>query len=1099
MRVPAVVTMHIPDVLRRRGRGRWCGLIGEGDASERGRFIERRSFTVDRRARVPFAVIGVLLILTSTAYAAGVAEQGLAGEDRTVERAMDRVDADATTALKTAAREAAHDAAADPVTKPASSVGGANAVRLGDGTVRTDAVRPESAFEDAFRIRLAIAAAEALSSVESDVGSASASATVPDVDGPSELAAARDRVHVESVSNGTATRVTFEAVTTRVVRDGRVVAERTRNRSVVVAVPTLAAHERTERFEERLNRGPVAGPGLGRQITASLYAMTWARGYAQYAGAPVQNVMANRHVELSTNAGVVRTQRDVFGAADPEARGGVARATAETGLADLLEPTDLDEEAWSETVLDAPVPTDDEARGDDETAGAFPDESRSDSKTPVSVDHAADAAAPGLYDSLGSIARGAYRVEADVDASTTRIEHGGRPSPSSPGSDWDHVDRSTDRSVSVVSGRDVPEGTPSGRVRQDERLDFGQAMREVTAERTATATWEREVGNETTNETNRTTTRANVTDRYRVHVSVTGRYAPTGDAAERPVATFGTGRWSDGPDLSNTPAAARDDLGVSTPREVSRVARDSVRDDDVSRSTTVVGERPDGLTEDVARDVDELREEVSGIETDLEMNEAATADADPYGALADEVRERRTDLVDAPRTYDGAADRARVSAREAYLDAVLRELASASDDETAASDAVIERIERALDGPSVGEVVASREAARDTEPYAVGEAGPGGDVTFTPDGSPGYLPRTAVDGADVEAVDGTTTRPLATRNRNYVTVPYGDVSSGIVDRILGTEDTVRLGVAGRALLAADDALAGGNDALADADDPDLRADRDALDRRIERSLRAVDRELVDTLGDRTALSEGERRAVVTAAAATYGSNGERAVAVEDGGYAETVASEATSTGEVSTDEEARLAAYLRVVVYDAAGRDAVRVPARFVEGPTEHVRGELRDRLEDAVEDGAEQVGEEAAERWAPKPARSVGAGLPVAPVPGSWVATMNGWRVEVRGEYPRFALRSDVGPPGNRFEYVRTESDVTVDVGGQSVRLGATEPVRFETGTVVVVAVPPGPPGVGDVDGTRDETSPGWPCPEVSGSGAEETVTGTSGDRACS
>jgi len=97
--------------------------------------------------------------------------------------------------------------------------------------------------------------------------------------------------------------------------------ERTEDRTVVVAVPTLAAHERTERFEERLNRGPVEGPGLGRQITASLYAMTWARGYGQYAGAPVENVLANRHVELSTNAGIVRTQRDVFGTSDPNARG----------------------------------------------------------------------------------------------------------------------------------------------------------------------------------------------------------------------------------------------------------------------------------------------------------------------------------------------------------------------------------------------------------------------------------------------------------------------------------------------------------------------------------------------------------------------------------------------------------------------------------------------------------------------------------------------------------------------------------------------------------------------------------------------------------
>jgi len=96
--------------------------------------------------------------------------------------------------------------------------------------------------------------------------------------------------------------------------------------------------------------------------------------------------------------------------------------------------------------------------------------------------------------------------------------------------------------------------------------------------------------------------------------------------------------------------------------------------------------------------------------------------------------------------------------------------------------------------------LASREAARDSGTYAIGEDGPGGAVTFEPNGSPGYLPRTTVDGEAVDGVDGTTTRPLAVRNVNYVTVPYGEVSSGVVDRILGTEDTVRVGTGGRSLL-----------------------------------------------------------------------------------------------------------------------------------------------------------------------------------------------------------------------------------------------------------------------------------------------------------
>ncbi len=1032
------------------------------------RWSPGRAFVADRRARVPFALIGVLLLVAGTAYASGVADQGLAGEDRSIERSMERVDADTTAALRTAAREAAHGAAAEPVTSPPDGSGGATA-----------AIREESAFEDAFRVRLAIAGAEALSAVDAEVGDVTATASMPVVEEPADLVDARDRVTVEPVANGTATRVTFAAVTTRAVRDGDVVAERTADRTVVVAVPTLAAHERTDRFETRLDRGPTEGAGLGRQITASLYPMTWARGYAQYAGAPVENVLANRHVELSTNAGIVRTQRDVFGAADPAARGGVARATARTGLTDLLEPTGVDEDDWSERVLDAPAPGASGSGGDSVTDDgvdeAFPDESHTDEETSVAVGHAADVGASDVYEDLDGIARGAYRVESTVEADATRTRYGGPARPSSPGGSWSRVDRSRSRSASVVGGSDVPQAAPSGRVRPDRSLEFGAASREVALERTVVATWERtvtrRVGNETVRETQRTTTSASATDRYRVRIDVTGRYAPTGDAPTRGTATFGAGEWAAGPDLTDTPDAARSDLDVATAGGVDRIARDAVHAGRVSRSTTVVGERPDGLTDAVAADVDELRREVRAMETELELEAAAAADADPYDELIDDVEDDRSSLVDAPRTYDGAADRARVSAREAYLDAVVRELGRADRGETTASEGIVDRIEGALDGPSVGDVIESREAARESDPYAVGRTGPGESVTFTPEGSPGYLPRTAVDEATVDAVNGTTTRPLTTRNLNYVTVPYEDVASGIVDRILGSEDSVRIGTAGRALLAADDSLA-------EREDSDLRADRDALESRVERSLAEVDRDLVDALGARTELSPGDRRAAVRAAARTYDTPGDRAVAVEEGTYADRVAEHAAARGGRSTDAECRLAAHLRVTMRATADRDAVTVPARFVDGPVEKVRGEFRDRLEDAVEDSAERAGEEAAERWAPKPARSVGAGLPVAPLPGYWVATVNGWRVEVRGEYPRFTLRADVGPPEERFAYVRTDDDVTVDVDGETIDLGSTDPVRFETGTVVAVAVPAGPPGVGDVDGTRDETSPGWPCP---------------------
>ncbi len=1050
----------------------------------------RRNFVGDDRARIPFALIGVLLLVTSSAYAAGIAQQGLVSEDRSVERAVDRVDADATAALRSAAREAAYDAAAEPVTTAPRGSG-----------PEADAVRDGSAFEDALRIRLAIAGAEALGPIETEVGDVSARASLPPVENASALRPARERVHVEPAANGTATRVTFEDVETTATRNGRVVTERTESRTVVVAVPTLAAHERTERFETRLDRGPTEGAGLGRQITASLYPMTWARGYAQYAGAPVENVLANRHVELSTNAGIVRTQRDVFGTSDPDARGGIARATARTGITDLLEPTGVDESSWTDTVLDAPTPTEGQPHGGEASAtdrdaesdaesdesGAFePETDRTDEETTVPIGHAADVGAARIHDDLTAIVEGAYRVEATVRTSTATVRDGGRLSPPVPGSAssaaWERADVSRAERITAVSGSDVPTGVPTGTVSPGERVSFGDAVRAVTVRRSVTAEWRREVVERDENGTvvnttvHRTTTRDRTTDRYRVRVAVNGHHAPTDRAPDRPAATFGAGSTADGPDLRDTPAVARSDLGVDTRTEVDRLARDAVRGGDVSRSTTVNGDRSDTETDRIAADVAALAADVREIETDEPMADAAVGDATPYADLADTLRDRQEELVGAPRTYDGATDRARVAARDAYVSAVIDELEAAAGDRDTATDEFLDRVNDAFDGPSVGDAIASREAARDPGTHTVAPDGPGGAVTFAPRGSPGYLPRTAVDGAAVEGVNGTTTRPLAVRNVNYVTVPYGEVSSGIADRILGTEDTVRVGTAGRALLLVDDALA------AD-DDPDLRADRDVLAAQVDRSLRAVDRDLEAAIADRTSLSGDQRRRALGAAAAGYSSPGERAVAVGDGSYPERVAAEAAAVGSLSTAEEASLAAHLRVATRSAAGRDAVRVPTRFVDAPTSGARMLLRDRMEGAVEDGAAEVSGAAAKRWAPKPVRAVGAGLPVAPVPGYWVATVNAWRVQVRGEYPRFSLTADVGPPGEEFEYVRQTGTVTVDVGGdgpdgERVRLGTTDPVQFETETVVVVAVPAGPPGVGDVDGTRDETSPGWPCP---------------------
>jgi len=1033
----------------------------------------------DERARVPFALVGVLLLVSSTAYAGVLSARGPVIEDRSVDRAMDRASADATPAIRHAVATAARDAAREPVTAPADTAAG-------------DAIRPGTAFEDALRIRIYLAAERALDATAAREGDVRAVATLPAVEEPANLDRARDRVTVEPVEGGRALRATVRNVTVRTKRGDRVVATERANVTVTVAVPVLAAHERTVEFERRLNRGPLDGPGLGRQLTASLYPMAWARGYAQYGGAPVANVIANRHVELAANAGLIRTQAATFSGADPAARRGLARATVRTGTADLLAPTPVDERRWTRAVLASPAgaePPADEREGapsrpSNPDAADYPGP---DDGMEVGVDRAADVAFRRLLEGeFGETLADAYRVEARVETAARRVGTTGVPTAESPGAGWTLVGESTHTRY-AVRGTGDPDG-------------FGTATREVRAMHTVTYRWAR--GEE------RRTTKSRYTERYRVTVRVAGEYAPTGGAPSRPTRPrFERGGALDGPNLADAPDRAQATL---TDDGVDAIARSAVAGGDADRTAVVHGKRPLELDAWVYDDLAALRETVRNVTVEVDRGRVARGDVAPAAALAAELRARRSSLVDAPAAYDGAADRARVAARAAYLDAVVAELERRAAGERTADDGYADALEGigGASGDDLDAVMDARSRARGDHgptgpmgaaggrPAATADeetAGSGltGDaVPLEPRGSPGYLPRTVVTGEHARAVpEGEIARPLAVRNVNLVTVPYGEAASGIVDRVLGG-DSVPLPAAGRTLAATERTVRETGDA-----DPELQATRAELAAAVESGLRVVDRAALAVLAEETDLPEAEREAAVAAAAARWNGTADRATAVGSGAYADAVAAEAADRGELSAREHDRLAVALRVAVADAAASEEARVRRSAVMDAGDVTRRVAREELAGVVESGLRGAGSRAADRWMPSAMRGVGAGLPVAPVPGYWYATVNAWRVEVRGAYPRFVVRAPdraAGGPGESFAYVREAGTATVRIDGETVRLGATEPVRFETGTTVVIAVPPGPPGVGDVDGTRNERSPAWPCPDGTASG------GVSAGEAC-
>ncbi|MDR5673406.1 hypothetical protein RH858_09635 [Halalkaliarchaeum sp. AArc-GB] len=1054
--------------------------------------------TSDRRARIPFALLGVLLLTSSVAYGAGIATQGPTEVDRSVERAIDRADGDADAAVRDAVRSAAADAAREPVTR---------------STERgTDAVRPNSPFRDALRIRIGLAAAERLPGASAKVDDVVATPELGTGNDPTaeNLTRVRERVRIEGVANGTALEVTIDDVTVVAERDGEVVARETREATVTVATPVLAAHERTEQFETRLNRGPIEGPGLGRQLTARLYPVVWARGYGQYAGTPIQNVLANRHVELSTNTGIRSVQRSTFGTDDHRGREGVRIAAARTGLEDLLAPTELDGERWSDVVLDAggddaeaTIPEADQEPAESSKAATdvdplqndndstLPSEAATDTANPspnettsIEVGHTADVAFLEALDRMDEQFRRTYRVEGERVVRITEID-------ATPVSTAVPPDEPANATAEGNGSTSTPAGwSLANEDREVEHAVVVETDRRTATDASATLTVERQttvsrtwVGGNETRETTATGTRT-----FRAFVDVSVAHAPTDVAPDRTLSDP-----LEDPALRDASERAvdrlvDDDDGFESIalREVSRLDGGEDREQLGQNRVVVHADPPAGLRDRVYDDVRTLREDVRSVDVEAERGGIATGAESPEAALAERVDDRRQSFVGAPDRYADVDDRARVAVRAVFLEELQRELDHRADREAETRGALADVLEDA-GAPGIDRLEGIREARTapmDRVPEPAGEDGPGGAVAFEPVGSPGYLPRTPIDashsrpfGADEEERRTESRTPLATRNVNYFTLPHGELADGIVDRVLGTGRTVDLDRAGRTLSAT-------NATLEHASDPELRKLRDELAAEVEEGMNEAHREADTVLREETDLSARERREAIAAADRRYDGLGERAMAVGNGSYAETLA--AAAHGRTSDAGRARagrqqsgpdeLAVRLRVATQRAADRETAEVPDEPVTDAATRVRAIARDSLSDALEDGIEEGSDRAREHWGNDVVAATPAGLPIAPVPGYWYATTNVWRVQVRGTYPRFSVRASGGTAHEEpIEYVRESGTVTVDVDGEPVTLGETEPVTFETETAIAIAVPPKAGGVGDVDGVADERSPGW------------------------
>lgn len=1013
------------------------------------------------RGRVPFALLGVLLLASSATLAPALSPTQPATQPA-VEVGMAEIRSEVTTAVREAAHAAARSSARRPVVAPANTTYG----RLLD---------PEEPFRDSLELRLNGALRRSLADVSGRVRGLSASASIPAITDPATARDALERIEVSRAGDAdTAMGVSVAGIDVRLERAGQVVASRTLSSSVTVDTPVLAVHDRVRTFERLLGASP-ARTGLGRRLTALLYPLTWARGFAQYRGAPLQNVLGNRHVGVLTNSAILDLQRAVFGRADPIGRQVLETEFERVAVEDLLSAATGGSTALSSLNDLRREPLDPATINDSIGSGLAGDNNSTvpapESAVRIGAAAAADRAFVTIADRVDALVNRTYTATVRLDGRVA-WRRGALPQrPTRPGPDWTLVGNETTReeTVSSRSAETVPASGPSHVL-----AAYPRTVR-VHVERTAV--WQR--GTQTRRTTSSSTIRAGVTVRLIGNhhggpapvAPIDGAHAATGPNATAPFA--------------GVPEAARDRLlsdGVDS--LAARVATGAA----LARRARIRGDRPSDLSARVIEGLASLRRRLHNVSTATTRGRLATLQVNPAERLAERLRSSRSRFVGSPARYPSVARRAVVGARMAMLETAIERLERRAANTESARSHVASAIEDS--GASINTLQAGYKRRADQH------AGAGPGLRLRVDAAPAYLTRAEVSHGDVSAVEaGSPEHPLVLSNRNVVSIPYGDAAD-LLARLLGGRDRVTYRTAARVLRAARRVQDRANASLhVSALRETLTAANAGMELLLAGRLTrehgwplAVGREIVDEglarwqdpVARALAYVNGSAAPAIAAAARRRFPDAIRTDAAERVlGVGLRVTLQRARSGNVSALFDA-LPLRQSVLTDQGASIGPLRGPVNETGAAVRTVRsgpGGL------AVDTGASEATRRALSAKLDRRFPHLPAGLPLAPLPGMWFTTVNAWTVRARGSYARFTVRapraSPLAPAGS-LAYVRDGATVAVDVDGdgRGERLGRATRVTFNVSTVVGIAVPPGGTGVGDVDGQTLETSAGWPRP---------------------
>jgi|GEM_PF-1175096 hypothetical protein len=282
--------------------------------------MTRRPHTVsiadDDRARIPFALIAVLLLVSSIAIVGVLESRETPDVDTDQALAMDRAESVAIAELRQAVIRATEDAAGAPVT----STDGA------DAPVSAAMDDDEAVFDQYLKLLIYREVSESFASAHQQFdGETTAEASVERIDwsDSDDLEAAIDRVSLEKGESGVLTVAVDGIELTVDETGGQPVTER-RELSVTVGTPLYQLKNRTDEFQSQLNTGFFESDGqydgFGRYFAARMYPYAWGKAYYDRLASgdrAFHNLTPNEHTEVMVNDAVFGLQEKTFGTTDP--------------------------------------------------------------------------------------------------------------------------------------------------------------------------------------------------------------------------------------------------------------------------------------------------------------------------------------------------------------------------------------------------------------------------------------------------------------------------------------------------------------------------------------------------------------------------------------------------------------------------------------------------------------------------------------------------------------------------------------------------------------------------------------------------------------